>query len=75
MRIEIYYEVKKTASVEVDDSYKEMVNDDDTWDELIKLFSETVVRKIREIENNTSLDNNNIFGVFDAETGDVIYEN
>lgn len=75
MRIEICYEVVKTASVEVDDSYKEMVNNDNTWDKLIKPFSETVVRKIREIENDTSLNNDNIFGVFDAETGDAIYEN
>lgn len=75
MRVEICYEVVKTANVEVDDRYKEMVNDDNAWNKLIVPFSETVVRKIREIENDTSLDNNNIFGVFDPETGDAIYEN
>ena len=75
MRVEICYQIIKKASVEVDDSYKEMVKDDNAWDKFIGSFSETVVRKIREIENDVSRDNDNIFGVFDAETGDAIYEN
>lgn len=75
MRIEICYEMVKTASVEVDDSYKEMISDVNAWNKLIEPLSETVVKKIREIEGDASLDNDNVFGVFEAETGSVIYEN
>lgn len=75
MRVEICYKVVKTASVEVDDSYKEMVDDINAWVELIEPFSKTVIRKIREIENDSSLDSNNIVEVLDAETGEVICEN
>lgn len=75
MTVEICYEALKTVKVEVDDNYKEMVNNDDAWNKLIGSFSEIVVKKIREIEDDASFDNDNILGVFEAETGDVIYEN
>jgi hypothetical protein len=75
MKVEICYNVLKTAKVEVDDSYREMIYDEDEWDKLIRPLSETVVEKIREIEGDASLYEDSILGVFDAETGEVIYEN
>ena len=75
MIIEICYNVLKTTKVEVDDNYREMIYDEDEWDKLIRPLSETVVEKIREIEGDASIYDDNILGVFDAKTGEVIYEN
>lgn len=75
MTIEICYNVLKTAKVEVDDNYREMIYDEDEWSKLMRPLSETVVEKIREIEGDTSIYDDSILGVFDAKTGEVIYEN
>lgn len=75
MKIEIVYRALKTAEIEVDDNYKVMLNDDKAWDELIGSLSETVLKKIQEIEDDYDLNNDDIFGVSDVETDEIIYEN
>ena len=75
MEIIINYMAPKTVKVKVDDIYKTMVNDDKAWENLITPFAETVLKKIQEIENNCYLENDDILGVSDAETDEVIFEN
>lgn len=75
MTIEICYNVLKTAKVEVDDSYREMIYDEDEWNKLIRPLSEKALKTIKGIEGDASVDEDSILGVFDAETGEVIYEN
>ena len=75
MEIIINYMAPKTVKVKVDDIYKTMVNDDKVWENLITPFAETVLNKIQEIEDNYFLENDDILGVSDAETDEVIFEN
>lgn len=75
MKIEIVYKALKTTEIEVDDKYKAMLNDDKAWEELIDSLSETVLKKIREIEDNHYFDEDDILGVSDVETDETIYEN
>lgn len=75
MKIEIVYKALKTTEIEVDDKYKAMLNNEKAWDELIEPLSETVSKKIREIEDNHYFDEDDILGVSDVETDETIYEN
>lgn len=75
MKIEVVYKTLKTTEIEVDDNYKTMLNNEKAWGDLVDSLSETVFKKIREIENNRFLDEEDIIVVSDTETNITIYEN
>ena len=75
MTLEVNYTALKTAKIEVDDNYKTMLNNDKAWSDLIGSLSETVLKEVREIEHDCYIDNDDILGVSDVETNEVIYEN
>ena len=75
MTLEVNYTALKTAKIEVDDNYKTMLNNDKAWSELIGSLSETVLKKVREIEDDYYINQDDILGVSDVETDEVIYEN
>lgn len=70
MKVAVTYTTIKTTEVEVDDNYKKMLKDNKAWYELIGIFSETVLKKVQEIEDNTY----DILEISDVETDEVIYE-
>lgn len=75
MKIEVVYKTLKTTEIEVDDNYKTMLNNEKAWVDLIDSLSETVFEKIRKIENNRFLDEEDILAVSDIESNTTIYEN
>ena len=75
MTLEVNYTALKTVKIEVDDNYKTMLNNDKAWNTLIGSLSETVLKKVREIEDDYYINQNDILGVSDVETDEVIYEN
>ena len=74
MKVAVTYNTIKTTEIEVDDNYKKMLKDDKAWNELIGIFSETVLKKVQEIEDNPYYNNDDILGVSDVETDEIIYE-
>lgn len=75
MKIEVVYKTLKTTEIEVDDNYKTMLNNEKAYGDLVDSLSETVFKKIRKIENNHFLDEEDILAVSDTETNITIYEN
>ena len=75
MQIEISYKTQKTIKIEVDDKYKKMLDNDEAWGCLVEPLSDTIVNKIRQIENNKNIYDNNVLEVWDVETDSLIYCN
>lgn len=75
MQIEISYKAQRTIKIEVDDKYKKILDNDEDWDRLVEPLSDVIVNKIRQIENNKNIYDNNVLEVWDVETDSLIYCN
>lgn len=75
MQVEISYKTQRTIKIEIDDKYKKMLDNDEEWDRLVEPLSDIIVNKIRQVENNKNIYDNNVLEVWDIETDSLIYCN